>query len=58
MPKQSPRNHGGLDGKGVGASGKACLPPKWRFIHRGLKTRYLDHRAELSALAFRQAKTL
>jgi FkbM family methyltransferase len=23
---------------------------KWRFIHRGLKARYLDHRAELSAL--------
>jgi FkbM family methyltransferase len=23
---------------------------KWRFIHRGLKTRYLDHRAELRVL--------
>jgi FkbM family methyltransferase len=26
------------------------LATKWRFIHRGLKTRYLDHRAELKAL--------
>jgi FkbM family methyltransferase len=26
------------------------LATKWRFIHRGLKTRYLDHRAELTAL--------
>jgi FkbM family methyltransferase len=26
------------------------LATKWRFIHRGLKTRYFDHRAELTAL--------
>jgi FkbM family methyltransferase len=27
-----------------------ALPAKWHFIHRGLKTRYIDHRAELRAL--------
>ena len=26
------------------------LATKWRFVHRGLKTRFLDHRAELAAL--------